>query len=127
MQKFDTHRSSRGLGRRGTLLAALAVLTVGSVGFAAAGGIGMVQEWFITVEVNGEAVDFNGDAIQVEQAEGIVTLTVDGSALGVEGAEEATITIIANESDAAAIIITDEDGNTTAIRKSGTEDNEDDN
>ncbi len=56
MQKFDTNRASRGLGRRGTLLAALAILTVGSVGFAAAGGIGMVQGWFITVEVNGEPV-----------------------------------------------------------------------
>ncbi len=38
----------------------------------------------------------------------------------------ATITIIANESDAAAVIITDEDGNTTEVRKSGTEDGEQD-
>ena len=130
MRKFDTNRASRGLGRRGTLLAALAILTVGSVGFAAAGGIHMIQGWFITVEVNGEPVDFNEDAIQVEShGDGTVTLTVDGEALGIEGGQEgdeATITIIANEADAAAVIITDEDGNTTEIRKSGTEDSEQD-
>ncbi len=130
MQKFDTNRASRGLGRRGTLLAALAILTVSSVGFAAAGGVQMIQGWFITVEVNGEPVDFDEDAIQVEShGDGTVTLTVDGEALGIEGGEEgdeATITIIANEADAAAIIITDEDGNTTEIRKSGTENNAED-
>ncbi len=130
MRKFDTNRASRGLGRRGTLLAALAILTVGSVGFAAAGGVQMIQGWFITVEVNGEPVDFNEDAIQVESNDdGTVTLTIDGEALGVEGGEEggeATITIIANETDAAAVIITDDDGNTTEIRKSGTEDDAED-
>ncbi len=127
MQKFDTNRPSHGLGRRGTLLAALAILTVSSVGFAAVGGIGMIQGWFITVEVNGEQVDYNEDAIQVENNDdGTVTLTVDGEALGVEGGEGGMITIIANEADAATVTITDEDGNTTEIRKSGTEDGEQD-
>ncbi len=130
MRKFDTNRASGGLGRRGTLLAALAILTVSSVGFAAVGGIGMIQGWFITVEVNGESVDFNEEAIQVESHDdGTVTLIVDGAALGIEGGEEgdkATITIIANETDAAAIIITDDDGNTLEIRKSGTEDSAED-
>ncbi len=123
MQKFDTSGPSRGLGRRGTLLACLALLTVSSVGFAAVGGIAMIEGWFITVEVNGEPVDYNKDAIQVESNDdGTVTLTVDGAALGVEGNEAGTITIIANETQAASIIITDDDGNTTEIRKSGTED-----
>ena len=126
MRKFDTNHASRGLGRRGTLLAALAILTVSSGAFAVAGGVQMVQGWFITVTVNAEAVDFNGDAILIENSEGIVTLTVDGAALGVEGGPEGTVTIIAHESQAASIITTDQDGNTTVIRKSGTEDSEQD-
>lgn len=131
MQKFDTNRASGGLGRRGTLLAALAILTVGSAGFAAAGGAQVVRSWFVTVEVNGvRQVDFVEAAIQIEDNDdGTVTLTVDGEALGVEGGEageEQTITIIAGEEQEASIVITDDDGNTTEIRKSGTEDGEQD-
>ncbi len=128
MQKFDRNPRSHSFGRRGTLLAALAILTVGSAGFAAAGGVQMVRGWFITVEVNGEPVAVNEDAIHVEEhGDGTVTLTVDGEALGVEGGkkgDQATITIIAGESQSASVIFTDEDGNTTEVRKSGTEDDD---
>lgn len=126
MQKFDTSGPSRGLGRRGTLLAALAILAVSSGAFAAGGGVQMIQGWIITVKVSGEAVNIKGDAIQVESHDdGTVTLTVDSAALGVEG-DAGTITIIADESQAASIIITDDDGNTTEIRKSGTGDSAED-
>ncbi len=130
MQKFDTNPPSRSFGRRGPLLAALAIMTVGSVGFAAVGGVQVVRGWFVTIEVNGERVDFVEAAIQIEENDdGTVTLSVDGEALGVEGGEEGevqTITITAYETQEASMIITDDDGNTTEVRKSGTEDSTED-
>ena len=43
--------------RKNLLLAALALLLIGSVGFAAGGGIGLVKDWLVKVYIDGQEVD----------------------------------------------------------------------
>ena len=62
MQAFDSNtRAPRGGGRR-ALVAAVAVLFLGGVGFAAVGGVGLVRSWFLDITVEGP----NGEVIQVQ-------------------------------------------------------------
>jgi hypothetical protein len=98
--------------RRHPLLAAcLAVLVLGSLGFAATGGIEMIRSWFVTIEVNGEVIgpmevvpDENGNAefdippIEVEGDEAAVaTITIDsGEAAGDAGTPK-TVTVSLDE------------------------------
>ena len=110
MQEFDTRRSVSPLGRHRVLVAALAVLVVGSVGFAAAGGVDWVRGWFhMTVQVNGEVVadedvmlDENGQATLVFPAEALgdgkdLTITMDSGEIEAEDIDgEATATINAD-------------------------------
>ncbi len=56
MQHTDSTNGTR-LGRHRLVAAGLAVLVLGSVGFAAGGGIAMVRSWLVTVEVNGTVVE----------------------------------------------------------------------
>ena len=57
MREFNVRPASRRFGRHPLLLATLAVLVVGSMGFAATGGIALVKDWFVTVYINGKAID----------------------------------------------------------------------
>jgi len=71
MREFNTRSTTTSfLARHRVLLPALAVLIVAGVGFAATGGIAMIQSWFVTVSVDGEELGTQE-----------VTLNPDGSAV----------------------------------------------
>lgn len=57
MHEFNATTASHRFGKHPVLLAALAVLLIGSVGFAATGGIGLVKDWLVKVYIDGEEVD----------------------------------------------------------------------
>ncbi len=99
MQEFQTKRSSSRLGRHGALVATLAVLLLGTAGFAVAGGVEMVKGWFITVEVNGEIVDVDVADVTVETDGDMATLTIDIEDCDIETDGEATVTITAVAGD----------------------------
>lgn len=92
MQGFDSNSPTARSPRGRLLIAALAVLVMGSAGFAAVGGVEMVKSWFITVKVDGRVVDVqeitpneDGSATIVvplpPKAEGEeVTVSIEGTA-----------------------------------------------
>lgn len=96
MQKCLSQSSRSSFRSRGALIATLAVVVLGSVGFTAAGGFEMIKGWIITVEVEGGGnVTIDEDDVSIEtNDDGVTTITIDGAE--VEGAEEgATVTITA--------------------------------
>ncbi|UCG33971.1 MAG: hypothetical protein JSU68_04905 [Phycisphaerales bacterium] len=106
MQEFNARRTVSPLGRHRVLAAALAVLVVGSVGFAAAGGVDWVRGWFrTTVEVDGEVV---ASEELVLNEDGQATLTFPAEFL--VGGEELMITVESGE-----IAAEDIDGEGTAV------------
>jgi hypothetical protein len=96
MRAFENRGSVSRIRRHPLLAACLAVLVLGSLGFAAAGGIEMVRSWFVTIEVNGEVIgplevvpDENGNAefdippIEIEGDEAAVaTISIDTGETG---------------------------------------------
>ena len=103
MQEFRNQRTSSRLGRRGALIAALAVLLLGGAGFAAAGGVELVKDWFITVTVNGEPVEVTDADVTIETEGDSVTVSVDCLEIDGEFEEGATaeITVVGNCAPAA--------------------------
>lgn len=99
MREFLTRQSSSRLRRRGTLIATLALLVLGSAGFAAAGGVEMVKSWFVTVEVkiNGEVVDVVDTEAIIETDGDQMTITIEDLELDteVDGPTTAEVTVIA--------------------------------
>ena len=78
MQKHSVNRSPSRLTSHPVLVAAVALLLLGSFGFAAAGGVQMVKGWFIRAEVDGREVNIDNANLTVEEKEdGVVTMTVD--------------------------------------------------
>ena len=121
MQKCHTQSSCSGLRGRGALVATLAFVLLGAVGFTAAGGIEILKGWIITVEIDGEGtVTLDDAAIDVETDDtGMTTVTIDGAEI--EGAEEgAIVTITAASTDDGTRIIENADGQTT--QKGGPDD-----
>ncbi len=90
MQEYHTNRSSSHPRRRGLIAAMLAVVLLGSVGFAAAGGVEMVKGWFmnVTVSVDGEVIA-SEDIVLDEDGTGTIVLPPNA----VDGAEELTFTV----------------------------------
>ena len=96
MRAFENRGSASKIRRHPLLAACLAVLVLGSLGFAAAGGIEMVRSWFVTIEVDGEVIgplevvpDENGNAefdippIEIEGDEAAVaTISIDTGECG---------------------------------------------
>ena len=96
MRAFEDKGSTSKIRRHPLLAACLAVLLLGSLGFAAGGGIEMVRSWFVTIEVNGEVIgplevvpDENGNAefdippIEIEGDEAAVaTISIDTGETG---------------------------------------------
>lgn len=123
MQKCHRQSSGSGFRSRGALIATLAFVVLGSVGFTAAGGIEMLKGWIITVEVEGGdgTVTIDEDDIHIETDDaGVTTLTIDGAE--VEGVEEgATVTITATATDDGTMAVENADGQTT---KKGAPDDE---
>ncbi len=114
MQKCNTQSSGSGFRNRGTLVATLAFVLLGAVGFTAAGGVELLKGWIITVEVDGaDGVTIDADDIHIETDDnGVTTLTIDGAE--VEGVEEgATITITATATDDGTMVIENADGQTS--------------
>ena len=103
MQEVRTRQSSSRLRRRGTLVATLALLVLGSAGFAAAGGVELVKSWFVTIEVriNGEVVDVVETEAVIEIDGGQMTITLEDMELEteVDGPVTAEVTVIAVEED----------------------------
>ena len=56
MQTFDKQKSKNMIFRHPLLAACLAVLVLGSFGFAAAGGVDVIKAWIVKVEVNGTEI-----------------------------------------------------------------------
>lgn len=99
MKELQTKHSSFRLGRRGALVAALALLVFGSVGFAAVGGVELVKSWFMTV-----SVEVDGEVIAVEDVEldedGQATIALPPDAL--ENGEELSFSIEAGSAEGAS-------------------------
>lgn len=112
MKDFNTNRASR-FSRRSTLVATLAVVLLGTAGFAAAGGVAMVRGWFVTLEINGEHVDVELVPIDVQQDGDTVTLTFDGADIGAEDGDVISISVGAGQNG--QIIVDDINGNTTTV------------
>ncbi len=120
MQEFQKNRSSARLGRHPVLVAALAIVLLGSVGFAAAGGVQMVRNWIVTVEVeiDGEIVEIDDANVTIEENGDEVTVTLDALEIPGDHPEgaTATVTLITTEDMPAEVTITegstDEDGET---------------
>ncbi len=114
MQKCHKQSSGSRFRGRGTLIATLAFVVLGSVGFTAAGGIELLKGWIITVEVEGGGdVTIDEDDIHIETDDaGVTTITIDGAE--VEGVEEgATVTITATATDDGTMVIENADGQTS--------------
>ena len=92
MQDFQTKRTNSRFAGRGALVAMLAIGLLGATGFAAAGGLTMVQTWFISAEVNGEAVEIDDADVTVVTDGNSATITVDGLEGDFEEGDEITIT-----------------------------------
>jgi len=73
MQSFATRTSATFFARHRVLVPALVVLAVATVGFAAAGGVGLVKSWFITIAVNGNVVH-TGEIVTDENGQATITL-----------------------------------------------------
>lgn len=100
MRAFNTKRSNSGLRGRGALIAALAVVGLGTVGFAAAGGVEMITEWFVTVEIeiDGEIIEIDDAEVEIELEGNTATVTVDASDLGIDVPPGTPITVTATAS-----------------------------
>ena len=92
MQNFQTNRSRRSLRGRSTLVALLAIGALGATAFAAAGGLNMLQTWFLTAEVNGKPVELDGADVSVVTDGNTATITVDGIEGDFKEGDEITIT-----------------------------------
>ena len=104
--------AARGGGRR-VLMAILGLLVLGSVGFAAAGGIGAVQSWLITVEVNGDQIDVQTTAeIEIYESDEEIAVWLDrtGIATDTDQPSLARITIAPDPDQDGAFTIQSEDG-----------------
>lgn len=76
MQEFDTHKPATLFSRHRILIPALAILILGSLGFAAAGGIQLVRSLFVTTSINGEVVDVS-EVILDEGGRGTFTIPIE--------------------------------------------------
>ena len=123
MKDFNTNRTAR-FSRRRTLAATLAVVLLGTAGFAAAGGVAMVQGWFITVEVNGQAVDFDESNVDVQTDGDMVTFTFDGADIGAE--EGDVISITTSPGHPGTITIGEYDGDVSKVEVQVTVENAED-
>ena len=104
MQSFNENRSRSFVARHRVLVPMLAVLLVAGVAFAAAGGIGLVKSWFVTVTVNGQVV---GRQTVVVNEDGTATFTSVVPAFeGGEAAVSATLTGDGTESGETVNVMT---------------------
>lgn len=122
MRDFESKRSVFSIGRHPVLALALAIVVLGSLGFAATGGVGLIRSLFVTTEVNGEVIDArevvtdeSGNAsftIPMPDCEGEaeVALTVEGPADGEEGVRKTiNVTMTGGENGAQVDIQTEDD------------------
>jgi hypothetical protein len=100
MKAFDTQKSKNVFYRHPLVAACLALLVLGSFGFAAAGGVQMIKALFVTVEVDGIVVhdpSFDGGPVNVtvttdETGAQTVTFTDEnGNPLDAEGNVKTTV------------------------------------
>lgn len=75
MQEFNRPQSKSRLGRSGWIAAAVALVAVSGVSFAAVGGVEKIKNWFVTVEFDGQtrqiALSGDGEAVfEVETEDG---------------------------------------------------------
>lgn len=79
MQEFSKNRTSRFVARRPALVAACAVFLVGGGTFAAAGGIDLIKSLFVTVDIDGQAVQLELQPVGENTYEGSLdTQIADG-------------------------------------------------
>lgn len=112
MNEARTGQPGSVLRRRPALAATLALAVLGSVGFAATGGIDMLKGWVFTVEVKGVdgTVTIDFDDVDIQTDSGVTTITIDE--IEVEGAVEegASATITATKVGEDGQTVTDADG-----------------
>lgn len=88
------------------LLPVLAVLLVGSIGFAAAGGVEWIQSWFVTVTVDGTTVgthevplslegtaEFDVELGELGEGPHVVELDIEGDGYNPDGAKQINVTL----------------------------------
>ncbi len=99
MQEFSNKPAPWRMGNHPVLLAIIGVLLVGSVGFAATGGISMIHDWFVKVYINGEEVDSEVTEYYQDQ-DGTEHMTLDLGGAGeahlemvTEGDQQKTLTV----------------------------------
>jgi hypothetical protein len=116
MRELESKRSATMFGRHPVLGVALAIVVLGSLGFAAAGGVGLLKSWFVTTEINGQVIDTrevvpdeNGYAsftIPVPDTEGEaeISTTIQGTG---DGHKTINVTLSGNEEGAQVEIQTE--------------------
>jgi hypothetical protein len=115
MNSVQTKQSGSSLRRRPALAATLALLVLGSAGFAAAGGIQMIKGLIVTVEVEGVDGSITVDMAKADiQTDGdMTTITLDRDDLDIDGdiGDGAKITITATSDGGMLRTVMDADGN----------------
>ncbi len=122
MREFASKKAATSrLGGHRVLIAALAVVLLGSVAFAAAGGMGLFKSLFVTMEVNGEEVEigevvldengtgtFDVPPLPIGEDEEYVTLsmTIEGGEAGELSSEDADTVIVSVSMDDEVGVIT---------------------
>ena len=81
MQEFNHKPPSHRFGNHPVLLAALAVLLLGSAAFAATGGVTLVKDWFVKVYIDGQEVDSEVTNVYDDE-DGTTHMTLDMGDVG---------------------------------------------
>jgi len=76
MQEFNHKPPSHRFGKHPVLMAALAVLVLGSAAFAATGGVALVKNWIVSVTIDGQKVDTEVTDVY-EDEDGTTHMTLD--------------------------------------------------
>jgi len=118
MQQYKTKRSGSSFRSRGALIATLAIVILGSVGFTAAGGFELIKGWIITVEVEGVGeVAIDDDDVTIETDDnGVTSITIDGAEIDADVEEGATVTITATSTGDGMAVIDNGDGTTKTVK-----------
>ena len=103
MSEFDANRSGGGLAKRRVFAFAAVFVAVAGATFAA-GGVEKIRQWFITIEVNGDATDIeldeNGEAsFTVDTQDGGIAVVHVAKQESPDGGEMTELTVQATVGD----------------------------
>ncbi len=92
MKTFAARSTASFYARHRILISAAGIVALATAGFAAAGGVGLIKSWFMTVTVNGKVVQA-GEVVPGEDGQTVIRLP-DGALP--EGENRVTVTLEGN-------------------------------